>query len=111
MTTAELLQTLDDLGLTVEADAQGEPRLAGSDNEELTRGVLDGYRDELKAHLRERGPKECRWGNGYVCPHWFPESGWPAGAWWWRYVGETAWRPISGTPGETTERPWLESGT
>jgi hypothetical protein len=41
-------------------------------------------------------PIECKWGRGHIGPHLSPESGWPAGAGWWRYVGDTDWQPIPG---------------
>lgn len=41
-------------------------------------------------------PMECQWRWGHVAPHAFPEQGWPAGAGYWRFVGDEAWLPIPG---------------
>jgi hypothetical protein len=45
---------------------------------------------------------ELLWpGTGYVSRPYFPESGWPIGAYFWRRVGETGWQPIPGRVWDT----------
>jgi hypothetical protein len=99
----------------------GGPALAGDTKEATPRLLryLKLRREEIAARLRpapapapapERPAVECRWNTGLVGGHWFPENGWPVGAWWWRHAGETDWRPIPGTPGETQREPRFGPG-
>lgn len=127
MTVAEILEIVSERGLSIEVGTDRVPMLKGP-KEEKTDALLDVlklHREEIikelapkqpePAPVEEKAPEEkppegprpmeCRWNTGLVNPHWFPESGFPCGAWWWRYVGETEWRPVPGTPGETQRDP------
>lgn len=105
-----LMQVLRERGLTLRFLEDGSPAVSGNKDEATPAlmNMLRLYRGELIVECAPRPaakPIECRWNNGFVGRHAFPEAGWPTGAWWWRQVGETAWKPIPGTPGETQAEP------
>lgn len=112
MTTDELLKLLAGRGLRVVRDAAGKLALRGDRAAATDRlmKALGFHRTELEklfpTKLEELGqPKEKQylWRFGQTAT--LPASGPPpVGAWWFRYVGETEWRPVPGTPGEQ-QRP------
>ena len=98
---AELIATVEGRGLTLRLGEDGQPRLAGP-NEEKTDallGALRVYREEIITRLKaleptpkDRRPIECRWANGYTGRH--HDKGWPVGAREWRPIGSEEWQPI-----------------
>lgn len=107
MTTDEILAVLKDRGLAVVCDDGGNLALRG-DKAQATPAllrVLAFHKGELVERFRPKPAMELLWpgpppyqGDGCVSPHWFPDAGWPCGAKFWRYVGETEWQPIPGKP-------------
>jgi hypothetical protein len=101
-----VLDVVGERGLELAIGMDGAPRVSGPSTE-ITDGLrlaLKANRKEILAYLKSQGaeqPKECLWKTGHISPHWFSGSAWPVGAFWWRYVGETEWRGIPGTPGES----------
>lgn len=102
--------TLDDvfaaagvLGLEI-IESGGGPALLGPECPErpaLLR-VLDLRRAEVLARVRSRAPRlrEWLWRGGHRTAEeaaWgYPDDVHCVGAWWWRYAGETGWRPVAG---------------
>jgi len=102
MTLDELLEIVEERGLSVTLGPDGQPRLRGP-KEEATPALVEMLRlcrDDIIERLRPAHDtyqvQECRWRNGHVGTHSNPEQGWPVGAGWWRPVGETKWQPIPG---------------
>src|SRR5438067_924463 len=106
MGLGRILEVLDERGLWIDLAPDGSPRVLGP-LQEISPAILEAvkaYRKEIIAKLTRDGPKknavdftkpvECRWANGTVGKHWFPEAGWPVGAREWRYVGDTQWAAI-----------------
>jgi hypothetical protein len=115
-TAGEIVGLCESLGIGFGLNGEGQPVLkspAGMRAEgKLVARLLsrEPYRSaviEAKGLMCPKMPPaiECRWNTGLIGQHWFPENGWPIGAWWWRHVGEADWKPIPGTPGETQQEP------
>lgn len=106
MTTQEVLQELAERGLRV-ALIRGEPQIIG-DRKLLTPNLLAVFRWHRETIKTLKNPqvaqvqsatvraREWRWNSGhtFVEDAADPETHHPAGAWWWRYQGETDWRVI-----------------
>lgn len=114
MTTDQVLEVLKDRKLLLVIQPDGSPVVKG-DKEAMTPTllrVLKFHKDEIVKRLAP--PKimdpdapaiEVRWNTGLIGRHWFPNQGWPVGAWWWRHQGEEEWKPIPGTRGEKQSEP------
>ena len=110
MTTPQLWAVLTRRGLSLAAEGEGVRVTPASKLTQEDREAIQNQKPEVVALLAGTLRIECRWNNGYVGRHWFPEKGWPTGAWWWRYQGEAEWKPVPGTPGETQKEPrWGET--
>lgn len=124
MTATELFQIVKDRELTIKVNDNGQAVVSGNP-ERLTPALVEA----LKTHRREiitllglgttpikpvqhetKPDTECLWpGNGYIEPHYFPNLGYPTGAYFFRKIGETEWKPIPGrTWDEETKRGKVE---
>lgn len=96
MSADEIIEWCKSKGYTVSLNGE-EIVLSPANNTILER--LNANRDAIVSRLApETTPTvELKWGgNGYTCPHWFPEQGIPAGARYRRPYGDTEapWEPI-----------------
>lgn len=116
MNATELIAIVKSRGLSIRLDDKGRPVVSG-DVSRCTPALIEALKTHRKDILNHLGyqipiqPKsaeplpehECLWpGNGYVGPHWFPDRGWPTGAYFFRKIGDSDWLPIPG-------RTWDES--
>lgn len=113
MKATELIAIVERRGLTVKI-SNGVPVLSGA-REKLTPAIIEAmkvHRFEILQHLGLAIPSdppgsvdqaiELLWpGNEYVSRHWFPENGYPVGAYFMRQVGSQEWQPI---PGRTWDK-------
>src|SRR5215475_5178767 len=111
MTAAQLFEIVKERELTIKVNDNGQTVVSGN-RERMTPALIEA----LKAHRSEiitflglgtrpikpiqcdkEPDTECLWpGNNYVGPHYFPELGYPVGAYFFRKIGETEWQPIPG---------------
>lgn len=109
MKAEDLFRIVEDRGLRIVVNDEGKPVVRG-DQSVMTPALVEAlktHRYEVLAHLglalptppigSAEQPIECLWpGNGFIGRHWFPENGWPTGAYFYRRAGETAWLEIPG---------------
>jgi hypothetical protein len=124
MTAEDLYRIVHERGLTIKVNDNGQPVVSGN-REVLTPALIEAlktHRNEILTMLgfgvkppkpieSEKPPEaECLWpGNGYTGPHWFPECGWPVGAYFFRKIGSETWEPIPGrTWNDETKRGTIE---
>jgi hypothetical protein len=117
MLLERVLEIVKERGLSIRLKPDGNPGLFGPKAEASAAllGTLKLFRGEIVEMLKKEAPPsdplaapppaeipdfarpiECLWANGYRGSHSFPESGWPIGSRYWRYVGESNWRRIPG---------------
>ena len=123
MKAEELFKIVEDRGLRIKINDEGQPIVSG-DTSVLTPVLIEAlkaHRHEILAHLGLAIPKppvgsteqslECLWpGNDFIGRHWFPENGWPAGAYFFRRAGQEEWLPIPGRKWDAeTKRGTFES--
>jgi hypothetical protein len=115
VTTDDVLAVVKERGLEVVLRPDGRPALRGPGNlrqeatERLLRVLrLPVHRETILARLRPAAPRQWLWRSGHRFTETEPSSfdgGHPTGAWWWRPKGDSCWRPVPDTPGETTDPP------
>ena len=117
MTTDKLLELLEARGLKVIAH-EGQPAIRGKPSAVTPAllKVLAWHREELSRRLgivAKPRMREYLWRGGHTYTtdeHDFHclQGGSPAGAWWWRFVGDKGWMPIPGVNPENHPRPEVE---
>lgn len=100
LTPAQIVQVCKDFGVDLSATADGAGRMRGRTDrlpKPLLRVLKEWRRDAIVGHLLSGMPhrKEYLWRTGHTHTHMdgSPDV-LPAGAWWWRWQGETGWKPI-----------------
>lgn len=115
MTVDEIVELVEERGLHIEVSYLGVPSIVGP-SEEVTPAllaVLKLYRDEIVQALRPAPPREWLWRFGQQYREdprdttYGHEDRHPVGAWWWRRMGDTGWRPV---PGRTPPGARLPEG-
>ena len=108
MKAKDLLAIVERRGLTLTI-SNGQPVIRG-DKKKMTPAIVEAlkmHRFEMLQHLGLAIPVdppgvqeqviELLWpGNDYVSKHWFPEVGFPVGAYFYRQSGSQEWLPIPG---------------
>lgn len=109
MKAADLFKIVEERGMTITVNDDGKPVLRGnvSASTPALIDALKAHRHEILSHLglaiptppvgSTEQPVECLWpGNDFIGRHWFPDNGWPAGAYYYRRVGNQEWIEIPG---------------
>lgn len=110
MKAEKLFEIVQDRGLKIMV-RDGTPIVCG-DKERMTPALIEtlkAHRSEILEYLglgitpvkpitHDKEPDtECFWpGNEYIGPLYFPELGYPVGAYFYRKIGETDWSAIPG---------------